>query len=112
MADLVGAQALETLWCLPSPGYSGWLTVAEKDAWWRAAGYGDGMESFSRRMDHLAEPLLRGVGAFVMATGAVLAVLGREPGVRLLAAVLLAVPAVLYGRRWMRLRRIRRDLAR
>jgi hypothetical protein len=50
VADLVGAQALETLWCLPSPGYSGWLTVAEKDAWWRTAGYGDGMESFSRRM--------------------------------------------------------------
>lgn len=28
-----GGQAAEALWCLPSPGHSGWLTVAEKDNW-------------------------------------------------------------------------------
>jgi hypothetical protein len=33
---IVGGQAAEVLWCLPSPGHCGWLTVAQMSDWRRA----------------------------------------------------------------------------
>ncbi|TAK89345.1 MAG: hypothetical protein EPO06_11825 [Burkholderiaceae bacterium] len=35
---IVGGQAVDTLWCLPSPGHRGWLTLAEKDELIRSMG--------------------------------------------------------------------------
>jgi len=48
VAEVAGAQAVETLWCLPSPGYSGWMTIADKDAWRAERGYGPGSEALGR----------------------------------------------------------------
>jgi len=37
---VIGGQAAELLWCLRSPGHSGWLTVAAKDRWAAEPGSG------------------------------------------------------------------------
>lgn len=102
LEEVIGGQAVETLWCLPAPGFSGPLTVEEKDAWYAENGYGvTGVATFSRAMDRYAPRLAFAAVVFfsllgIALTGRALA-MGSWPLDALGLALAVGVP-VMYVR--------------
>lgn len=66
VADTVGGQAVEALWCLQSPGMVGWMTLDERDDW--NAGHGYGSATAANQFSSIATTLL-GIAVAVAATG-------------------------------------------
>jgi hypothetical protein len=85
--QVIGPQAAETLWHLPAPGWSGPLTVEEKDAWLAEQGMGNDVETFDRAANRAWPWLLFALTVAVTIAGAVFAYLWWESGSLLLAGI-------------------------
>jgi hypothetical protein len=106
---IVGGQAAESLWCLPAPGFSGPLTLKEKDEWLAGLDGSGGLDviSFSRRMDTIGPRIVFAAVVIAAILGAALSIAGAVRGswldVAVGASLAVAVPVVYIRRlrsRW------------
>lgn len=114
VVPVAGGQAAETLWCLPAPGFSGPLTLAEKDAWFADQGYPAGTATGDRRVTALVLRLVVAAGSVVGALGGVAVYFAATRGPWYAGLLVsFATVAVLFAivRGWARRQRNLRELA-